>query len=310
MTKGDIEGSKDMTITSKAVISEQQFRSAKAQSQLRIVWRELRRNPGAIIGAIVVLLMILMAIFAPLLTPYDPIEVVAKDSFARPSSRHLTGADKFGRDVLTRIMFGARISLTIGLISVGIAVAVGVPAGLVAGWQTGFLSAFIMRVTDAMLALPGILLALSIVAALGPGLANAMIAVGISGIPALIRLVRGSVLSAKQNVYVEAAQAIGCSTARIMFRHILPNVVAPVIVVSTLRVATAILSAASLSFLGLGAQPPTPDWGTMVSEGRNVLDFAPWITTFPSLFIMVTVLSINLLGDGLRDALDPRLRQR
>lgn len=299
-----------MAATSTAGITEQQFRSTKARSQLGIVLRELKRNPGAIIGAIVVVLMTLMAVFAPLLTPYDPIEVVAKDTFAPPSSRHLMGADKFGRDILSRIMFGARISLTIGLISVGIAVALGVPAGLVAGWQTGLLSAFIMRVTDAMLALPGILLALSIVAALGPGLANAMIAVGISGIPTLIRLVRGSVLSAKQNVYVEAAQALGCSTTRIMFRHILPNVVAPVIVLSTLRIATAILSAASLSFLGLGAQPPTPDWGTMVSEGRNVLDFAAWVTTFPSLFIMVTVLSINLLGDGLRDALDPRLRQR
>jgi peptide/nickel transport system permease protein len=299
-----------MTITSNAAISERQFRSAKAQSQLRIVWRELSRNPGAIVGAVIVSLMILMAVFAPLLTPFDPIEVVARDTYAPPSSLHPLGADRFGRDILARIMFGARISLTIGLISVGIAVAVGVPMGLVAGWQTGFLSASIMRVTDAMLALPGILLALSIVAALGPGLANAMIAVGISGIPSLIRLVRASVLSARQNVYVEAARAMGCSTFRIMFRHILPNVVAPVIILSTLRIATAILSAASLSYLGLGAQPPTPDWGTMVSEGRNVLDFAPWMTIFPSLFIMVTVLAINLLGDGLRDALDPRLRQR
>ncbi|NLE77138.1 MAG: ABC transporter permease [Chloroflexi bacterium] len=280
------------------------------QSSWGIALCELRRNPGAIAGAVVLLLLILMAVFAPVLAPYDPIKVVPQASFQPPSAEHWLGADRYGRDVLSRIVYGARISLTVGLISVGLAAAVGVPAGLLAGWDTGTTSALIMRFTDAMLALPGILLALSIIAVLGPGLSNAMIAVGISNIPTYIRLVRGGVLSARENVYVDAARVIGCSTTRIMYQHILPNVVAPVIVLSTLGIATSILSAASLSFLGLGAQPPTPDWGTTVSEGRDVLDFAWWISTFPSLVIMITVLAINLLGDGLRDALDPRLRQR
>jgi len=288
----------------------QQVIPIRARGQLAIVWRDFRQNRGAILGAILLTLLICIATFALSISPYDPTKVVLGDSLMSPSGKHPLGADIYGRDILSRIIFGARLSLTIGLISVGIGVCLGVSAGLVAGWSTKWISALIMRITDAMLALPGILLAITIVAALGPGLNNAMIAVGISAVPTYTRLVRGCVLSAKENVYVDAARVIGCSPARIIIRHILPNVAAPIIVMSTLGMGTAILSAASLSFLGLGAQPPTPEWGTIVSEGRDLLEIAWWISTFPSLAIMITVLSVNLMGDGLRDALDPRLRGR
>lgn len=282
----------------------------RSQGEAGIVLRRLAQNPGAIAGGFVLVLLVLIAVFAHFLAPSDPIEVVARRSLQPPSWASPMGNDIYGRDILSRVIFGTRISLTIGLISVGIAGAVGVPIGLLAGWYGGWFDSIIMRITDAMLAFPGILLALSIIAVLGPGLNNAMIAVGISAIPSYIRLVRGSVLSAKENVYVDAARVVGCNTRRITFRHILPNVFAPVLVLSSLGVATAILSAAGLSFLGLGAQPPVPEWGAMVNEGRDRLANAWWISTFPSLAIMVAVLAINLLGDGLRDALDPRLRGR
>ncbi len=275
-----------------------------------IVVRELRRNHGATAGAIILGLLILVALAASAIAPHDPITVVADDSLKPPSAQHLLGADRYGRDVLSRLIFGTRISLAIGVLSVGIGAAVGVPTGLVAGWMSGTVDTVISRVTDAMLAMPGILLALSIITVLGPGLNNAMIAVGIASVPTYVRLVRGSVLSVKENMYLEAARVMGCSTMRLMFRHVLPNVGAPIIVLSSLGMGTAILSAAGLSFLGLGAQPPTPEWGAAVSEGRDVLDSAWWVSTFPSLAIMFAVLSVNLLGDGLRDALDPRLRGR
>jgi peptide/nickel transport system permease protein len=282
----------------------------RVQSQLGVVVRELRRNRGAVIGFVLIVFLVLVAIFAPLIAPYDPIAVNPDDSLAGVSARHLMGADTYGRDVFSRVLYGARISLVIGLLSVGIGAAIGVPVGLIAGWWGGWLRALIMRCTDAMLALPGILLALTIIAVLGPGLVNAMIAVGIASVPTYVRLVWGGVLSAKEQVYVDSARVTGCSATRIMFRHVLPNVVAPTIVVASLGIGTAILSAAGLSFLGLGAQPPTPEWGATVADGRSVLDIAWWVSTFPSLAIMVTVLAINLLGDGLRDALDPRFRGR
>lgn len=291
-------------------ITGERHLALRIQGPLSIAWTQLRRNPGAILGGVVLLILVAIAVLAPIIAPYDPILVMPADSVEPPSPKHWFGTDIYGRDILSRVIYGARISLTVGLISVGIAASVGVPLGLLAGWNTGFLSGLIMRITDAMLAMPGMLLALTIIAVLGPGLTNAMIAVGIGAMPTYIRLVRGSVLSVKENLYVDAAQVLGVSTPRMLFRHILPNVVAPVIVLSTLGMATAILSAAGLSFLGLGAQPPTPDWGTTVSEGRDRLDTAWWISTFPSLFIMVAVLAINLLGDGLRDALDPRFRNR
>lgn len=281
-----------------------------AQNRASLVLRELRRNRGATVGGIALGLLVLLALAAPVIVPRNPIQVVPDDSLEPPSAQHLLGADRYGRDVLSRLIFGTRISLAIGVLSVGIGAAIGVPIGLIAGWMGGAIDTVISRVTDAMLAMPGILLALSIITVLGAGLNNAMIAVGIASVPTYIRLVRGLVLSAKENVYLEAARVMGCSTTRVMFRHVLPNVGASIIVLSSLGMGTAILSAASLSFLGLGAQPPTAEWGAAVSEGRDVLDTAWWVSTFPSLAIMIAVLSINLLGDGLRDALDPRLRGR
>jgi ABC-type dipeptide/oligopeptide/nickel transport system permease subunit len=270
----------------------------------------LWRNRGATIGAALLAMMIPVGVFAPLIAPHDPLEIVADDSLKAPSAHHPLGADIYGRDVLSRLIFGTRISLLVGVASVAIGAGTGIPLGLAAGWLGGSIDAVITRVTDAMLALPGILLALSVIAVLGPGLNNAVIAVGIASVPAFIRLVRGCVLSVKENAYIDAARALGCMSGRIMFRHLLPNVVPPIVVMSSLTMGTAILSAASLSFLGLGAQSPTPEWGMAVSDGRDFLDTAWWISTFPSLAIMAAVFSVNLLGDGLRDALDPRLHGR
>ena len=281
-----------------------------SRGQIKMLARELQRNRGAMVGLIVLLLLVAMAVFASIVATHDPIDVVPSERFVPPSSDHWLGTDKYGRDIYSRIVHGARISLMIGFISVGIGVLAGVPLGLLAGWAGGWTNALIMRMTDAMLALPGLLLALSVVAALGPSLTNAMIAVGVGTVPTYIRLVQSGVLSAREHMYVDSARVTGCSAARIMFRHVLPNVAAPVIVVSTLGMGGAILAAAGLSFLGLGAQPPTPEWGATVADGRDFLAKAWWVSTFPSVAILVTVLAINLFGDGMRDALDPRLRRR
>jgi peptide/nickel transport system permease protein len=249
------------------------------------------------------------ALFAPFLTSYDPIAIVPSEALQPPSLRHPAGTDRFGRDILTRIIFGARISLRVGLISVSIAVAGGGLMGLLGGYYGGWVDNVMVFSINVLLALPGILLALVILAALGPGLENVMIAVGISSIPNFARVVRGSTLSAKGMEYVDAARALGCTDRRIILRHILPNVLAPVIVLSTLGIATAILVGAAVSYLGLGAKPPTPEWGVMVNEGRDFLRRAWWLSTMPGLAIMFTVIALNLVGDGIRDALDPRLRE-
>ena len=274
------------------------------------VLRRLRRSWGAMVGLAVLCLMVLAAVFAPAIAPYEPLEPDAFAAFSGPSAKHLFGTDNLGRDILSRVLYGGRISLRVGLISVGIAASIGIVTGLMAGFYGGWTDTIIMRIIDIKLAFPGLLLALVIVATLGQGIFKVMIAVGVAAVPTYTRLVRGSVLAAKEQPYIEAARTIGATDARIMAQHILPNIFAPVLVLSTLGVATAILAGASLSFLGLGAQPPTPEWGVIVSDGRARLRTAWWITTFPGLAIAAAVLAINLVGDGLRDVLDPRLRSR
>ncbi|HEU5299569.1 MAG TPA: ABC transporter permease [bacterium] len=279
-----------------------------ARSPWADVFRRLRRSRSALLGGTILLMLILAAAAAPLLTPYEPLAMNPVDRLQPPTARHWLGTDVLGRDMFTRIVFGSRISLQTGLISVTIALLIGVPMGLAAGFYGGLTDRTLMRVVDLMLTFPGILLALVVVAVLGPNLLNAMLAVGISASPNFARVVRATVLSSREQTYVEAARAVGCTNGRIMLRHILPNTVAPIIVLGTLGVAGAIIAGAALSYLGLGTQPPTPEWGALLSEGRNYLRVAWWMTTFPGLAIMTAVLSINLVGDGLRDALDPRLQ--
>ena len=270
--------------------------------------RRLMRQRGAVLGLAILAALALMALAAPWLSPRDPIKTSPREALQAPGPRFLLGSDQYGRDVASRALHGARLSLTVGLISVSIAVGLGTPVGLMSGYYGGRVDGFVMRVVDVLLAFPGILLALAIVSVLSPGLNNVMIAVGLSAVPNYARLVRASVLSAREQLYVEAARALGSRDLSIVTRYILPNVVAPLIVTGTLGLGTAILSAAALSFLGLGSQPPQPEWGRMLSEGRDYLREAWWISTVPGLGIMLTVLAMNLLGDGLRDVLDPRLK--
>jgi peptide/nickel transport system permease protein len=270
--------------------------------------RRLLRDRGAIAALIVLLLIIASAVLAPLLPLANPIQVDSPHALYSPGTPYLFGSDQYGRDVFSRVIYGGRISLLVGPIAVIIALVPGVAVGLISGYYGSWVDTVLMRIIDVMLAFPGILLALGIVAVLGPSLTSLMIAVGISTIPTYARLTRASVLSTRETLYVDAARVVGAPDVSILVRHILPNVVAPIIVVSTLGVGAAILVAATLSFLGLGSQPPTPEWGRMLSEGRQYLREQWWIATFPGLTIMLTVLALNVLGDGLRDVLDPRLR--
>ncbi|GAV23077.1 nickel transporter permease [Carboxydothermus pertinax] len=272
--------------------------------------RRLFKNKAAVVGLIIVLLLIFTAIFAPFLAPYDPInDGTLKDRLKAPSAEHLLGTDKLGRDILSRIIYGARISIEVGVISVGLALIIGTLMGLLSGYYGGFLDSLLMRIVDIIMAFPSILLAIAITSVLGPSLSNAMIAIGIVMVPSFARVVRSTVLSLKEMEFVEAARAVGASDFSILIRHILPNSLAPLIVQGTMSIGTAILDAAGLSFLGLGAQPPTPEWGAMLVDARELLVKAPWVAFFPGLAIMLNVLGFNLLGDGLRDALDPRLKQ-
>lgn len=281
---------------------------ARGQTRQHRVVRRLVRSPSARVGAVVTGLFVAMAVLASWVAPYDPL-VPATDSILQPPSRaHPFGTDELGRDVLSRVLYGSRISLEVGLVAVGIAMAAGTLLGLIAGFNGGLWDALIMRGTDVLLAFPGILLAIAIVATLGPNLINVMIAVGIGAVPVYARTVRGSTLSVRQMEYVEAARAAGATTARLLGRHILRNIAAPVLVLATLGVGINILIAAGLSYIGLGAQPPAPEWGAMLSGARQYLRDAWWTAVFPGLAITVVILGVNLLGDGLRDALDPRLR--
>jgi len=292
----------------KQEVTQVQGMALPARSRLHDLWRRLRRHKLAIFGLFLFIGLVLIAAFAPWLVPYDPNEQNFPESLQPPSARHLMGTDEFGRDILSRIIFGARMSLQVGVISVGIALSCGVVLGSTAGYAGGWMDNVIMRVMDIMLAFPAILLAIAIMAVLGPGLKNAMVAIGIVAIPQYARIVRGSILAVRENDYVEAARAIGCNHLTIIRRHILPNVLAPIIVRATLGTSEAILEAAALGFLGLGVQPPTSEWGTMLSRAQRFIYTAPYIATFPGVAITVTVLGLNLFGDGLRDALDPRLR--
>lgn len=271
-------------------------------------WRRLRKNHMAMFGLVVIALLVLLAVFAEKIAPYDYAEQNLAIKLQPPSREHLLGTDNFGRDVLSRIIFGTRVSLQVGLISVGLAVSIGGALGAVAAFYGHRVDNLIMRAMDIFLAIPGMLLAIAIAAALGPALKNMMIAIGIGAMPAYARIVRGSILPIKEQEFIEAARAIGASDSRLIMRHLVPNVMAPVIVQATLGIASAILSAAALSFLGLGIQPPTPEWGSMLSAGRNYIRGYPYLTIFPGLIIMLTIYSFNVLGDGLRDALDPRLK--
>ncbi|WP_313959701.1 MULTISPECIES: ABC transporter permease [Bacillaceae] len=267
------------------------------------------QNKLAVAGGIFTLLLILMAVFAPVAAPYNPGEQDYAKFLQSPNSENLLGTDELGRDIFSRIIYGARVSIQAGIISVGIALLIGIPIGLFSGYYRGVLDEFVvMRFTDALLSFPPLVLALSLAAVLGAGLQNAMIAIGIIFTPNFIRLVRGEVLSQREREYVTAAKASGISDFKIIFKHILPNCMPPILVQATLSIAAAIISEASLSYLGLGTQPPTPSWGAMLSMGQGYLGDAPWISLFPGLFIFLTVLSINLFGDGLRDALDPKLK--
>ncbi|CAN5521068.1 ABC transporter permease [soil metagenome] len=284
---------------------------AKVQlSERRKTFNQLLHHRAATAGGVVLILLIVLAVFGSLLAPFDPLKQQYSEVLQSPSRAHWFGTDQFGRDVLSRVIIGSRQSLLVAAIAIAIAASLGVLAGLVTGYFGGWIDVVIQRLIDVQLAFPGVLFALAVVTVLGPGLRNAMIAVGISLIPSYARMVRGSVLSARENAYVDAARVIGAGNSRIITRHILPNIAAPVMVLATISIAWAILIGSSLSFLGLGAQLPNPEWGLDLAASRDYLREAWWMSTFPGLAIMLTVISVNLLGEGLRDVFDPRLRNR
>ena len=290
------------------VAVERQVKGLSRESEYAQILRHLRRNRLAMAGLAVLAVFLLCALLAPVLTPYSPTTTNFARVLEAPSREHLLGTDELGRDVFARILYGSRISLAIGVISVGIGMLIGVPAGALSGFYGGKFDLFTQRIIDIMIAFPGILLAIVVVTVLGVGVENVMIATGIASIPIYTRLVRGSVLSVKKQGYVAAARALGIGNFRIIVRHVLPNCLGPIIVQSTFQFATAILWAAGLGFLGLGAQPPTPEWGAMLSKGREYIRVAHHLTTYPGLAILLMILGFNLLGDGLRDAMDPKSR--
>lgn len=271
-------------------------------------WRRLLRRRGAVFGLAVIVLFVMIAVFAPLLTPYDPTQQSWTSIRKPPSLQHWFGTDESGRDLFSRVIFGARASLLAGVVSISIALSLGVPIGLLAGYGGKWIDAVIGRITDAMLAIPFLILAIALAAFLGPSLQNAMIAIGLTATPIFVRLTRGQVMAVKVEDYVEAARAVGNPAMRIALKHILPNILPALIVQATISIATAIIAEASLSFLGLGQQPPAPSWGSMLNTAQRFLTNAPWMAIWPGLAIFLAVLSFNILGDGLRDALDPKER--
>ncbi len=282
---------------------------AKPRSQFRMMLRVLLRDKFAVGGFIIVVLVVLSAVFAPIVAPHDPFQTDSSIRLQGPSfPDHLLGTDQLGRDILSRLIYGGRVSLPIAFLPVVFSAIIGTMLGLAAGYVGGKLDNLIMRILDILLAFPAILLAIVLVSALGPGMFNVMFAIGVVAIPVFARLSRASTLSVRNIGYVEAAQASGAGTSRIILRHILPNITAPVLVYATLQTGAMILFAAGLSFLGLGVQPPIADWGVMLASGRDVLPIAPHVATIPGVIIFVVTLSLNIFGDGLRDALDPHMR--
>ncbi|MBR0714350.1 ABC transporter permease [Bradyrhizobium liaoningense] len=293
----------DTALSATSAIDNQELESPARRAR-----RRLFKRKAAVLGLVVLTAFILLALLAPLIVPYEPIATSWSLVRKAPTAAHWFGTDELGRDILSRVIYGARASLLAGAISVAIALGIGVPLGLLAGYRGGFIDALISRITDAMLACPFLILAIALAAFLGPSLGNAMIAIGISATPIFIRLTRGQVLSVKAEDYVEAARALGNPPWRIAFSHILPNILPALLVQATLSIAAAIIAEAALSFLGLGQQPPAPSWGSMLNAAQRFLTQAPWMAIWPGLAIFLVVLSLNLLGDGLRDALDPRER--
>ncbi len=284
--------------------------AARPRNQWRMAFDQFSSNKLAIAGLTILLLFVVAAILAPVVAPHDPIAIGIQDKMAMPSTEYLLGTDHFGRDMLSRIIYGARISLSVGVIVVGVAFIFGVPIGLIAGYLGGRPDNYLMRIMDGLLTFPPLLLAIAIVGTLGPNIQNVMLALGIVNLPRFARLTRGSVLATKEEAYIEAARAMGAPATQIMLLHLLPNILAPIVVQTTVTFSSAIVSEATLSFLGLGVQPPTPSWGRDLSEARRFLDQHIWLIIVPTVAIMISVLSVNFIGDGLRDALDPRVRSR
>lgn len=281
----------------------------RVRTPWREFWRRFRRQPVAMIAGIFVVLLIFLAVFAPWIAPFDAENYFDYDRLTEgPSAMHWFGVDSLGRDIFSRVLLGTRLSLVSGFFSVAIGAAIGTTLGLLAGYYEGWWDRIIMRISDVLFAFPGILLAIAVVAIMGTGMANVVIAVAIFSIPAFARLVRGNTLVLKQMTFIESARSIGASDFTIIMRHILPGTISSIVVYFTMRIGTSIITAASLSFLGMGAQPPTPEWGAMLNEARADMVMAPHVAIFPSLAIFLTVLAFNLLGDGLRDALDPKLK--
>ena len=289
---------------------EAQAQMLKKERRANNAWNKLKRNKTAMIGLIIVILMVFIAVFAPFLAPYDPNEVHPLEAFIKPFSEgHILGTDQFGRDLLSRIIYGARISLIVAVGGTMVAGVIGVLLGLIAGFMGGIVDSVIMRIMDGFLAFPFVLLSIILMTVLGEGLMNVIIAIGVANIPSFARVVRGEVHIIKNEEYCNACRVIGVSTVRLLFTHILPNAISPIIVYATLNVASAIISEAALSFLGLGIPAPTASWGSILREGKNSLRTAPFVATFSGAFILVTVLGFNLFGDGIRDVLDPKMKQ-
>ena len=289
--------------------TEEKISTIKRRSEFVVVARRLSQNSSAVIGFVVAVLLALMAIFAPLIAPYPYAKQDLAHTRQAPSAQHIMGTDELGRDVFSRIVWGSRFSLSIGVLAVLISSLVGMLLGAIAGYFGRVVDDIIMRLMDLLQSIPGILLVITISVVLGPGLFNTLLALSIGGIPMSCRLTRAAVLGVRHQEYLEAATSINASTGRIILKHVLPNSFSPLLVSSTMSIGNVIMMAAMLSFIGLGVQPPTPEWGSMIAGGRSLIRTCPWMVTFPGIFIMFTVLALNLLGDGLRDALDPKLKK-